>query len=200
MENVAAISLVDCRTVSDAAMERFVTWLDPSEAHRMGRFVRAERRRQFVVGRTVLRRSIGQLLQIPPEEVRLTDRSGAAPVLELTDTSDVGFSLSHSGPWVACAVSSISPLGLDVELIDASRNIDELAAQAFDAEQQLWLAARPAPHRLRDFYQLWSANEARFKLGATVAEEVYFTHPELSIVLCSARRLTHKPQLRLTTL
>ena len=121
-------------------------------------------------------------------------------MLDLPGCADVGFSLSHSGHWVACAVSATTRLGLDVELIDASRNIDELAAQAFDAERQAWLAARPASDRPRDFYRMWSAAEARFKLGAPVAHESYLPHPELSIVLCGAQPLAHEPAQEFTKL
>jgi 4'-phosphopantetheinyl transferase len=200
MQHTATVWLLDCREIGDEELEPFAGWLGPSEAERLTRFVRAGRRRQFVAGRALLRKSLGQLLGMAPADVRLVERPGNAPLLDLPDCAEVGFSLSHSGHWVACAVSATSRLGLDVELIDASRNIVELAAQAFDAEQQAWLAARPVADRLRDFYQLWSANEARFKLGTAVAEEFYLAHPDLSIVLCSARRLAQTAPLKVTTL
>jgi 4'-phosphopantetheinyl transferase len=200
MHHTATVWLLDCRGLGDEELAPFAAWLGPSEAQRLTRFVRAGRRRQFVAGRALLRQSLGQLLGMAPVDVRLVERPGNAPLLDLPGSAEVGFSLSHSGHWVSCAVSATSRLGLDVELIDASRNIDELAAQAFDAEQQAWLDDRPASHRLRNFYQLWSAAEARFKLGPPVAHESQLQHPELSIVVCSARPLAHEPELKLTML
>jgi 4'-phosphopantetheinyl transferase len=194
------VRLVEATQTLDSELAAHLGLLNVAEIERYRRFVRPERKRQFVVGRVLLRQSLGNLLEVPPEAVRLVERPGNAPLLDLPGCDDVGFSLSHSGHWVACAVSATSRLGLDVELIDATRNIDELAAQAFDAEQQEWLAAQPVADRLRDFYQLWSANEARFKLGTAVAEEFYVAHPDLSIVLCSARRLAQTPPLMVTTL
>lgn len=200
MQHTATVWLLDCRDIGDEELAPFAGWLGPSEVQRLERFVRAGRRRQFVAGRALLRKTLGQLLDMAPADVRLAERAGNAPLLDLPGTADVGFSLSHSGDWVACAVSATARLGLDVERLDATRNIDELAAQAFDAEQQAWLAGRPAAERLHDFYQLWSAAEARFKLGAPVAHELHLSHPELSIVLCSARRLVPEPEVKIATL
>jgi 4'-phosphopantetheinyl transferase len=197
MRHTATVWLLDCRGIGDGELASFADWLGPSEAQRLTRFVRAGRRRQFVAGRALLRQSLGQLLGMPPAAVRLVEQRGNAPLLDLPDSAGVGFSLSHSGHWVACAVSATAKLGLDVELIDAARNIDELAAQAFDAEQQAWLAARPASDRVRDFYDLWSATEARYKLGMMAARECYVPHSELSITLCSARPLSHEPEVKL---
>jgi 4'-phosphopantetheinyl transferase len=192
--------LLDCRHLTDQALAPFTCWLGASETERLARFVRRERRRQFVAGRALLRQSLAQLLGLEPHEVKLLERAGNAPLLDMHGCEAVGFSVSHSGDWVACALSATSRLGLDVELLDPSRNIDALAAQAFDAGQQAWLAARPPGSRMRDFFQLWSAAEARFKLGAPPADEITFAHPELSIVLCSERHLARPPQLKTVTL
>jgi 4'-phosphopantetheinyl transferase len=200
MQHTATVWLLDCRGIGDEELAPFAEWLGPSEAERLTRFVRAGRRRQFVAGRALLRQSLGQLLGIAPADVRLVERAGNAPLLDLPGCAEVGFSLSHSRHFVACAVSATSRLGLDVEFIDASRNIDELAAQAFDAQQQAWLAGRPVADRLRDFYRMWSVAEARFKLGTPVAHESYLPHPELSIVLCSARSLVAEPDVKMTML
>jgi 4'-phosphopantetheinyl transferase len=194
------VRLFDATRPSDSEFALYLGLLNAAEFDRYQRFVRSDRQRQFVVGRALLRHSLGNLLGMSPTAVRLVERAGNAPMLDLPGCADIGFSLSHSGRWVACAVSATSRLGLDVELIDASRNIDELAVQAFDPEQQAWLARRPPAGRLQDFYQLWSATEARFKLGEAVAQEVHLSHPELSIVLCSARPLAADPELTLAVL
>lgn len=111
-----------------------------------------------------------------------------------------GFSISHSGRWVACAVSGSSKLGLDIERIDASRDIDALAAQAFDADRQAWLTTRPAETRVRDFYNLWSRAEAQFKLDMQAGSVFELSTPELAVVLCCERVLDRPPALELRTL
>ncbi len=146
---------------------------------------------------------------VAPESVRLEEQVGKAPRLVLppppprTPAPSVGFSISHSGRWVACAVSTQTALGLDIEMRDPSRDLDALAAQAFGGDEMpQWerLRAQPEPQRVDGFYRLWSEKEARFKLGrADLAHCVAVLHAELSIVLCSALPLA-APALELVAL
>ncbi|MFL6671923.1 MAG: 4'-phosphopantetheinyl transferase family protein [Massilia sp.] len=200
MPHAASVWLLDCRTFADEALARFAGWLDRSEVQRLERFVRPERRRQYLAGHALARQALGRLLELPPETVGLVEQPGAAPLAVVPGGGTCGLSISHSGHWVACAASATTRVGLDIELIDATRDIDQLAAQAFDPEQQAWLAKRPAATRMRDFYQLWSAAEARFKLQAPCADQIEFSHPALSVVLCCEHALALRPQLQAATL
>jgi 4'-phosphopantetheinyl transferase len=184
----AVLHLVDGRTISAARLDELVGWLSPGEAQRHARFVRAERQRQFVIGRMLARTMLGELLGVTPQALLIEDRPGQAPVLN--GHPHISFSISHSGPWVACAVSADCALGLDIEQLDAGRDVTALAAQSFDAERCAWLAALPEASRLRDFYMLWSTQEARIKLNAEPASTLELPHPVLSIVLCSARPMS----------
>lgn len=193
------VHLVDGRTIAEGQFDDYVGWLGPVEMARYQRFVRPERRRQFVIGRVLARKALAQLLGADPRELPIEARPGQAPVLAgLYHTTS--FSISHSGAWVACAVSADSKLGLDIEQLDSTRNITALAEQAFDAERCAWLAARPQASRVRDFYTLWSEQEARIKLGAHAAIATELFHPELSIVLCSNMELHPAPQWKLAAL
>jgi 4'-phosphopantetheinyl transferase len=178
------VRLLDAGTLDDAVLAGCLAWLDDSERERLARFVRRERRRQFIAGRMLARRTLGAVLGVAPETVRLVERPGAAPALAVPDAGAAGFSISHSGAWIACAASAMGRVGLDVEMVDPARDIDALAAQAFDASQQAWLAARPAASRLADFYRAWSTLEARFKLGTAAAATFDLSRPGLSIVVC----------------
>lgn len=192
--------LVDIREVGDGELASMRAMLGPSEAARFGRFVRDERQRQFLLGRVLLRQAVGQLLGVPGHALAVLERVGQAPLLEMAGYVMPSFSLSHSGDWVACGVSASTALGLDIERIDGTRDIGALAAQAFDADQQAWLAARPESTRVHDFYQLWCRQEARFKLQAPVAYETALEHPAFAAVLCSAQPLAEAPQWQVATL
>lgn len=191
MTHGAIVRLLDAGSLDDGVLARCIDWLDDSERERLARFVRRERRTQFIAGRVLARRTLGAVLDVAPETVRLVERPGAAPALAVPDAGAAGFSISHSGSWIACAASATGRIGLDVEVVDPARDIDALAAQAFDASQQAWLAARPAASRLADFYRIWSTLEARFKLGAAAAATFDLSRPGLSIVLCCE----HEPAL-----
>lgn len=109
----------------------------------------------------------GQLLQwalarcgIPPEEQRLTVNAYGRP--ELRDREDLWFSLSHSGPWIVCAVAG-HPVGVDVEL--PRYGYDAVVRRFFSPEEAAQIQNET------DFLRIWTAKEAFLKalgLGLTL--------------------------------
>lgn len=196
---VATVWLVDGRTVGDDILARYVAWLNPAELERYQCFVRPERQRQFLIGRVLLRLALGNLLNVQAASISLTERSGNAPLLNWPKPAP-GFSLSHSGPWVACAVSAQTALGLDIEVKNAARDLTLLSEQAFDADDIAWIHAQPDDRRVAAFYGLWSSKEARYKLASSHnltsgASCIVLSHPDISMALCSALSLMAVPKL-----
>ncbi|MDN2708974.1 4-phosphopantetheinyl transferase [Janthinobacterium sp. SUN118] len=190
----ASIWLLDSRGIDAAQLGQYEAWLGPAETARYARFARPLRRRQFLLGRALLRAAMGKLLDMPPPAIVLEERPGQAPLL-LSPEGGAHFSISHSGHWVACALSRTAPLGLDIEVCDPRRDVLALARQAFGAEMVAELEGMPLEARLAAFYRRWSEAEARYKLGMDAASCVTLPHAELSIVLCSAAPLAHAPVL-----
>lgn len=194
MSASATLRLFDTRQASDAQLAPFMGWLAAPEMARYHAFVRAERRRQFVAGRVLARQMLGAQLGVAPASLALDAPSGAKPQL-LGAPIPIHFSISHSGPWVACAVGVGSDVGLDIERLDPKRDLLALAAQAFgEAERAALAAMDPAP-RLRAFYRMWSGQEAWIKLGAPAVHSMDWPHAELAIVLCAAHALEAQPAL-----
>ena len=174
--------LVDGDAVDSATLEAYAAWLGKDEARRLARFVKPERQRQFLIGRGLLRTMLGELLGIAPAAVLLEERPGLAP-----RAGNFGLSISHSGRWVACAVSRDCALGLDIEVMKPGRDFLALAEHAFDAQRCAALAQVPPASLARAFYRLWSEHEARIKLGEDAVRTEHIAHAELSIVLCAGR-------------
>jgi 4'-phosphopantetheinyl transferase len=195
----ASIWLLDSRSIDLAEISQYETWLGATEAARYARFARTLRRRQFLLGRALLRTAMGRMLGLSPAAIALEERPGQAPRL-LAPACGPYFSISHSGHWVACALSGTTRLGLDIEFHDPRRDVLALARQAFGAAVTAELEGLPAAERLALFYQRWSEAEARYKLGMDAASCVTLAHAELSIVLCSAAPLAQAPALLLSGL
>lgn len=191
----ATIWLLDSRRLSAGSLAAGAAWLGPSERQRLAGFVRAGRRLQFIAGRALLRATLAPLLGVAPAAVALLERRGNAPLLDVPGRAAPCFSLSHSGPWIACAVSADAPVGLDIECIDATRNITELAAQVFDAAQQAMLAGLAPAARMAAFYTMWCTAEAQYKLGVPAAHTSILDHPGFKIALCSGAVLDAEPAL-----
>ncbi|MEP7073186.1 MAG: hypothetical protein ABI727_03310 [Nitrosospira sp.] len=202
-QTIAAVWLVDARTVSPYELGQFRGWFTASEELRYKRFVRAQRQRQFFIGRVLLRLALSKLLGVSTDMLSLTEQPSRAPLLTLSNQllTTPGFSLSHSGDWIACAVSASTMLGLDVEVVNPMRDIFGMANQAFDSEEVIRLYDLPEEERIIAFHHLWVEKEARYKLGECEAPTCAILphHADLSIALCSAKPLSALPMIVLTT-
>jgi 4'-phosphopantetheinyl transferase len=170
-----------------------------SDSERAREFARPQRRRQFVAARALLRIAAGALLDVPPQSVAFGGQAGRAPWLVAPAVALPGVSVSHSGSWVACAISGDTALGVDIEVKDPARDVAALAEQAFDAATCGRLAALPPARRMEAFYAEWSAQEARVKLGVPAAACIALPHAQLAIALCGAQALA-PPVLRVAAL
>lgn len=194
-----SVWLVDSSIIDEVLLSNLSGWLSLSEQQRYQNFTRPLRRRQFLVGRLMLREALGSLLGIGAVEVQMVDQRGAAPRLDMPGCETVGFSISHSGPWVACAANLRSKLGLDIEVLDPERNLDELAQQALEAAEIRRWRNGPQANRTRSFYDIWCEKEARFKLLPLSGECTQLFHPQVAIALCSERPMQAKPTLLIHT-
>jgi 4'-phosphopantetheinyl transferase len=211
---------VDSGRFSDADLAFFARQLGPSEADRYRRFVRPGRQRQFLIGRMLLRFAVGEAMALPTSAIAVVEQAAAAPRLVLPGAAhpQPGFSLSHSGKWVACAVSRDTLLGLDIEIVNPQRDLLAIGQSVFHAKEAALLEDLHGEDRVVAFYHLWSLREALFKLlsNAGSADRLpelldaenaiasrgkgwhsqVFSHPGFSCILCSTLPLPLPPFLK----
>lgn len=191
----------------------FARCLGASEAERYRRFARSSRKRQFLVGRMLLRYAAGRAVGLSPSAFAIQEQPANAPRLIFPESVHVvpGFSLSHSDKWVACAVSRSSMLGLDIELVNPDRDVLAIAKSAFRKNEIASLLKLNGESRVAAFYHLWTLHEALLKLFSNAGRTAQLpelvdaknlimsqgdgwnsrvlSHPEFSCVLCSTGRL-----------
>ena len=170
----ATVWLLDIERVTESAVVDFEQRLAASEARRYANFARMQRKRQFLVGRMLLRLAVAKMMHLPVHKITVRDRVGSAPELFVTDgpSSTPNFSISHSRNWVGCALSTEVMLGFDIEVNDFERDIVALSQAAFHANEQLWLMRQPDDERSVAFYRLWSTRESLYKLMANLGREM----------------------------
>lgn len=170
----ATVWLLDINRVTELAVADFEQRLTASEARRYGKFMRSGRKRQFVLGRMLLRLAVSKMINVPVHEITVVDRIGSAPELLVLDgeVSPPNFSISHSRNWVGCALSTEVMLGFDIELNDPARDIVALGEAAFPCNEQSWLTRQPDNSRIAAFYELWSTREALYKLMSSLEREM----------------------------
>ncbi|HVL12124.1 MAG TPA: 4'-phosphopantetheinyl transferase superfamily protein [Gemmata sp.] len=163
--------------------------LPSEEQARALRYKVESARRQFVVGRGVLRRSLGQCLGVRAIEVAFTLNANGKPRLA-DDRVGLHFNVTHTDGLALIAVAW-RPVGIDVERVRAVANPEGLVGRFFSpAERDAYLALGPE-HRPAGFFRGWTCKEAVIKAaGLSVACLGDFDvelHPEHPAALLAAR-------------
>ena len=163
----AVVWLLDGNLVHEDDIRFFEHQLGVSETVRYAGFKRRERKRQFLLGRMLLRFAVSNLLSLAQDALKLIERTSFPPLLLLPDSQGLPpcFSLSHSREWVACVISGHVHLGIDIEVNDAKRDVLGISEFIFHSNEYRWLLPRNEAGRLSAFYQLWCAKEALYKLS-----------------------------------
>ena len=127
----------------------------------------------FGGGRAELRRAaslaargmLGRLLQestgIPAQEWRIGKDARGKPMAVAAAGEHVvpEVSISHSYGWAAAAVSTLGPIGIDVDCPRSGRNISGIAEASFGQAERSEVASGGADA----FYRIWTLREAMAK-------------------------------------
>jgi hypothetical protein len=135
--------------------QAFVRHLSSSEEARLRRFARPQRRTQFLAAHALVRMAIAARSGCTADAVHVAQDDDGRPRIDAPATQRV--SLAHSGQWAAALVDADAagkPLGVDIELCEAERDIEAIvgvigvhAASRADAYRQ-WVcfeATQKAP-------------------------------------------------------
>ncbi|SIO84895.1 4'-phosphopantetheinyl transferase [Nocardiopsis sp. JB363] len=165
---------------TSAASDRLLSLLDEAERTRNTRFRLQADRDRHLIGRALTRLVLAEHAGCAPEDVLFDLRCRSCEDKARTgaggqDASPHGkpipvgaadgweMSVSHSGEWVVLALAAGTPVGVDVERVSDSRDLDGLAAYTLaDVERQEW-DALPEFERVGAFFGYWARKEALLK-------------------------------------
>ena len=138
--------------------------LSEAERERAGRFRFQQDRHVYVGAHYALRSILSRYLSRMPEDiVFLTESDGKPRVEQQEGEKPLYFNLSHSGVFSLIGVSRVGEIGVDIESIDPSIVIDELADRVLTSEEMQALAGLDDRDRRDEFYRLWCGKEALLK-------------------------------------
>jgi phosphopantetheinyl transferase len=139
--------------------------LSVEELARRDRFRFEGDRRDFTIAHDLLRRALSTQADALPSDWRFTSNKYGKPTIDSIDPQlqTLSFSLSHTRGYVACAITSKAPLGVDVERIDKFQQAEEIAGRYFSKKEAEWL--RQCSDELRNIRltELWTLKEAYLK-------------------------------------
>lgn len=111
------------------------------------------------MGRQLALQAASQLMSLPLRHFAMDSNKPPCLLLEGTP-APLGLSISHSGPWVAAAVSACRPLGMDIEQTGRPYDDDALP-ELLAPDEAAWLKALPPASLAADpFWTTWTLKEA----------------------------------------
>jgi 4'-phosphopantetheinyl transferase len=137
--------------------------LDDVERSRYEGYRREIDKQRFLTGRALIRGVVGTELGVAPGDVAI-DAScfDCGKPHGKPKVAGLEVSISHSGDWVALALTDSAPVGVDVEEV-RDADVDGLAGIAFSpAELTAFETVAPA-HRKAAFFTYWARKEAVVK-------------------------------------
>lgn len=141
----------------------YQTLLSPDERARAQRYLSDAVREDFITGRALLRKILGEhYLQIPPQSVRFIYGERGRPTLDHPDKT-LRFNVSHSHDCWLLAVTMGREIGLDVEYTHGKTDLVLIARQFFSPQEYTTFQNAPDDEKSCVFYNCWTRKEAYIK-------------------------------------
>jgi 4'-phosphopantetheinyl transferase len=135
--------------------------LDSAELARAQRFVWSRDAIRFRNARWMCRAVLSRYLGLASAEVRYVTGPRGRPELETDGGTGLRFNMSRSGGFALLAVTSVSPVGIDVERPRAMRDRLEIARMTFHPEEWRAIASlTDGEAQAAAFYRCWTRKEA----------------------------------------
>jgi 4'-phosphopantetheinyl transferase len=152
----------------DADYQSYWRVLDATEQTQAGKFKNDLLRKRYIEVHGRLRTVLAQLLNEPPEKIRIKTAEHGKPYL--VDTPELAFNLSHSENVMVIAVSWNCRLGVDIEFCTPRTSLAGLVDKCFAVEEIAYWRQLPEAQKTLEFYRFWTRKEAFVKaIGRGIA-------------------------------
>jgi 4'-phosphopantetheinyl transferase len=147
-----------------AWVEKLSQTLSEDEQIRAKRFYYERDRKHFIVGRGLLRTLLSRYVGIAPEQLRFCYSSRGKPSLVATGADNtIQFNLSHSHGLALYAVTFDRQIGVDLEYIRSTSDVEKLAQRFFSARESAIIHSLPPEQKQIAFFHAWTCKEAYLK-------------------------------------
>ena len=139
-------------------------WLTEKEMGRYKRFTFDHHRKQFLLGRMLIRKTLSEYANIAPDKWNFIENKYGKPAIapELNHSS-LFFNLSHSGDRQVLVLAKTEAIGVDIESSNKPRRVVKISDRYFSPLEVGEMMALPDSDRLSRFYDLWTLKEAYIK-------------------------------------
>jgi 4'-phosphopantetheinyl transferase len=147
-----------------AWIEKLLQTLSEDEQIRAKRFYYERDRKHFIVGRGLLRTILGRYIGVAPQQIQFCYGSRGKPSLAATGTdSAIQFNLSHSQGLALYAITRDRQIGVDLEYIRSTSDVEKLAQRFFSPRESAIIHSLPLDQKQIAFFHAWTCKEAYLK-------------------------------------
>jgi 4'-phosphopantetheinyl transferase len=133
------------------------------ERARLSRFAADLHRRQYAIGRGLLRMLIGAYLRCAPQFICFEYGPQGKPGIAGGAADQLRFNVAHSGEVVALAFARNADVGIDVERIVPTRDWLDVARQTCTRRELDDVSQLAPAGRAQRFFSIWTRREAFVK-------------------------------------
>lgn len=149
--------VLDIKNLNEAQFELALEKMSIERQQKCLRYKFVDDRRRMAFGEELLRKLISEEYGVDESDILITNLPSGKPVAEVKG-NEVFVSLTHSGNFVACALSN-TPVGIDLEV---KRDFNPRVLKALrDAEREF--VAKSKDEAIA-FLKIWTAKEAYLKM------------------------------------
>ena len=154
--------------VSPTQVDSMIELLSADEIHRADRFRFPKHRRRFIVTRSILRKLLGNYLNINPTEVKFDYSDRGKPKLSnLCIGHTLQFNISHSHEYALLGFTTHNLIGVDLEYLREMPDAVKIARRFFSAREYDLIKNLVPEQQSQAFLQLWTTKEAYLKAIGT---------------------------------
>lgn len=147
--------------------------------------------KNYITARGILRCLLGKYLRQAPQEIELLYGCWGKPCLR---KQPIHFNLTHSKEYALYALTCQYEVGIDLEYIDESLELEDIALNILNAQEFLYWKQLNSEEKVKTFFDLWVRKEAFFKASGKGWLNEQQTVPLEgfdSLIVCNKNMLTH---------
>jgi 4'-phosphopantetheinyl transferase len=137
--------------------------LSNEEVIKSNRFKRNQDGKVWAFFHTAVREILSRYVGFSAADIKFALDSKQKPYVNNQIDLPLNFNLSHSGHLALLAVTSISPIGIDIEITKEILDAENVASRFFSEQENHQLLKVKKERFIKHFYQIWTAKEAVIK-------------------------------------
>lgn len=145
-------------------LKEFKSICDSDDILKAFNFYQNKDKIRYLISRYLLKNLLFNYLKISSFKIKFELNAFSKPSInKLMNPNELQFNISHSGEYIAIALSNNDPIGIDVEYIDDKIDMESLKDHFFSTyEKEKWRQLNNL-EKHKYFYHVWSCKESILK-------------------------------------